>query len=543
MHYIELNERLTPPTRDPQPDDPPILRMMPLGDIDVAEFVQNFELPVAVLDQLHDDHDEYNVRSVWKFVVKRRALCIEGGVAGGTAGAYRVGLYLLIMGKFIYDEEERLRSADHANYRMRWEYPDGINLNAIITTLIDEIKCSRRPNSRPQVSAQPETQRWSPTSLVFLREGASSSVRLDWPHGIWGTDLMGGSRSMGALHAHTQHSSSDTPTERGPTDDHISKEASPSEAQIVGDTVAVQESLITQTATRSEVTGEQEVIQVEDSDEDDLYADFPELAGTKREVIPNPFLPRVLERPEGAGRNEMMRPYTVQTTTAALPPVTEDNRRRSLSLNDGSRPGDTAFEGLGLTVDPPADERNALGHPINSSTPNPRGRALVRDLTHTTEPESASQMQLDKPSVERTAVARKRPVPKPAPASSSDHPKASSAAVPTTSRVAEPSKSPAIVGSELCVAPPARGHPTAAEAPTRPDDQLASSMLGAFAQSSQGGSRINYVSEPRAVAANTTRRKLKRNIKRPHGSSEEEVLQKKPDPKKSRSGSRHSQGA
>ncbi|KDN35593.1 hypothetical protein RSAG8_11455, partial [Rhizoctonia solani AG-8 WAC10335] len=79
LYWTEINERLDPPIRELQDDDPPLFNMMPLHAISVPDFFNDFVIPNAVFDQLHDDHDDYNVHALWKFVVKQRALFIDGG--------------------------------------------------------------------------------------------------------------------------------------------------------------------------------------------------------------------------------------------------------------------------------------------------------------------------------------------------------------------------------------------------------------------------------------------------------------------------------
>ncbi|EUC58268.1 hypothetical protein RSOL_244090, partial [Rhizoctonia solani AG-3 Rhs1AP] len=161
-----------------------------------------------------------------------------------------------------------------------------------------------------------------------------------------------------------------------------------------------------------------EVIQLEESEEEDLYAAFPpseetelppgddmdlpqgeemeipageeteftpveetELTqdeNTKHTSIPNPFMPPPSQQAHSTAQGCCL-PFTVQAILAELPAVLEEPRRGSLSLNEAGRPMTvvTPDLGLGLTVDPLPDDIFTLGVPGDTSTPYPRGRALI----------------------------------------------------------------------------------------------------------------------------------------------------------------------
>ncbi|KEP45446.1 hypothetical protein V565_273000, partial [Rhizoctonia solani 123E] len=203
-----------------------------------------------------------------------------------------------------------------------------------------------------------------------------------------------------------------------------------------------------------------------ESEEEDLYTDFPpeeeeptQDEKTKHTSIPNPFMPPPSQQVRPSTQDRRL-PFTVQSIPAELPAVPEEPRRRSLSLNEAGRSTTvvTPDLGLGLTVDPPPDDISALGGaqgPTESETPS---------------------------------VARKRPPIKPRPSTSSQPTAAKSQ--PTKSRAVSTSKSPAVTHSTL----PSSFTATYPKATTATElsgaEQVTTSMLGAFAQSGQGSSRI-----------------------------------------------------
>ncbi|EUC58207.1 hypothetical protein RSOL_238670 [Rhizoctonia solani AG-3 Rhs1AP] len=575
---IELNERKSPPYRKRLPSDPAILRLMPTNEIDVGKWLMSFDMPDAVSDQMHDDHDEHNVRVVFKFIVKFGALFLEDGVAGGTEGVYSVGLYMLAMSKFIDEEHERFKGKPAQAHRVQWKYNEGLNLKTIMQTLIGEIENSKSPKNRPEVSSQPEYHRWAPKALEFSTGEEPSTVSLEWPMGQWGTDgaiLHEGGDKPGQ--PRDQHDEPARPTEnqkrkgkQREAEIEMALPVAPSEPNVETEAAA------SRGAARAPLANQAEVIQLEDSEEEDLYINYPKsgqaqygptnegedsvndsksghtkhgpidegdvsvtdskLGHTKHRSIPNPFMPPP-SQPPAAGPERIRKPFTVQSIPAELPAVPEEPRQRSLSLNEGSRPVTSANEGLGLglTVDPPIDDISAFGLPLDTSTPYPRGRPLVRE-------QSRQPGQSEVPVAEGTNVAqRKRPPIKPKPAASSQPGASVAPSQPTKPSAVSTSKSPVPTSSTLpssftAVQPKASTTPTPSKA-----DQVATSMLGAFAQSEQAAGRINYCSEPGAAVVHTTRRQLKRTVKRRHGSSEEENTNKKPESKKSRSASRNSQ--
>ncbi|EUC56771.1 hypothetical protein RSOL_196100, partial [Rhizoctonia solani AG-3 Rhs1AP] len=544
LYYIELNERLSPPLRRRQASDPPMLLLMPTGIIDVIFFINNFIMPLAVYDQLHDDHDEFNVRAVYKFIVKNRAFCIDGGVAGGEEGVYCVGLYMLVMGKFIQDEHERSKERKVEPHRMRWNYNEGYNLISIMNTLIEGIKNTSRPTNRPEVSEGLASHRWQPKALIFQREGEPTSHRVEWPFGAWGKDPAPAEDSSEPVTSRRPEKlPSPAPKDRKGKKKEVDSGPGKSTVQPAGSLDRADGSTPKQGIPRVLPGVEPEVLQLPDSEDDDLHKGYPEPESppaeeTKHESIPNPFMPPPSISVPSSSQT-IKRPFTVQTKPTDLPPVVEESRRRSLSLSAGSRPlsRDPEGMGLGLVVEPLPDEPNTIGAPADTSTPNPRGRPLVRDR-------SRHSAQAEPPAASKaTSATRKRPPVKPAPSSLSQVAGEASVPGPSTLRATSSSKSPAL-GGKAAPLPSSTTRAIAAATPAlSSDDQVASSMLGAFAQSGSGSGsqRINYRSEPRAAAANTTRRPLKRNVKRPHGSSEDEAANKKPESKKSRSASRHSQ--
>ncbi|KDN33577.1 hypothetical protein RSAG8_13333, partial [Rhizoctonia solani AG-8 WAC10335] len=375
---VEMNERLDPPARWPQDSDPALLKMMPSAYKELDPFLRIFKVPEAVYMWTHPDHNTYSLRSVWQFVHEQR-LIIDGRVAGGTTGVYRVLVCALVISKLFHDIREGYLHLSGNARGVGWDSHEGEILSQILHELINQINGSRKPGIQSNIFAGTEQDRWQPDYVNFTWEGFEP-VKLEWPYGKWGNDDTWVYDPSSPMNQGSRQAPPDS-TRRLLSGDNRDRSESvlilsppsqvgtESSAPKPSSNLPTPQTLAVDAAQPAPLSSTVQIGRgTDDSDDDDLYKAFRSRA--KKENPPqNP--PPTSAAANTAAWHSLSRPSTEKTRTVPLP---NSDTRRSHSADPGSQ----------RVVKTAAGSNNALGlqvgQPMGWLGPGVR-QALQSELT------------------------------------------------------------------------------------------------------------------------------------------------------------------
>ncbi|KDN33949.1 hypothetical protein RSAG8_12960, partial [Rhizoctonia solani AG-8 WAC10335] len=190
IYWAEVNEKQGPPQCELRDTDHPLFLHMDIGEGSIPDFIDMFQVPRYVYDfALLPQHDTYNLRTLWMFVITQNSLVVSGGVAGGPNGVLRIILCLLVISNLMLAMEDGRLILGPTESSISRRYGDGKVIPLIIHHLMDWLKDSVQSTNHPMVFTGLLGDRWNPEYVNLEMSGLEDNIWMMWPYGLYGANL------------------------------------------------------------------------------------------------------------------------------------------------------------------------------------------------------------------------------------------------------------------------------------------------------------------------------------------------------------------
>jgi hypothetical protein len=152
---------------------------MPTTSHELTDFLISYQVPAAAYTWNHPEYNLYNILSLWQFVAVSKELLIDGCVAGGFTGAFRVALAVMV---FLRLKDELLNGRmGSTGDVIRWGRTEDEQINSIIDTLSSQILDSLPQQELPDIYQGLQDDRWLPSSITYQCENSETPIVISWP--------------------------------------------------------------------------------------------------------------------------------------------------------------------------------------------------------------------------------------------------------------------------------------------------------------------------------------------------------------------------